>query len=418
MGNKMLRGLLAGLLMQVGAYAAPPEQPVVTSFAQPGLAADQLGIIVNDDDPDSVAIAAYYQDKRGIPAANLIHVRFKPGRSTLTREEFITLKRRVDRTTPREVQAFALTWAQPYRVDCMSITSAFAFGFDPAYCASNCKPTQPSPYFNSSVARPYATYKMRPTMSLAAASVAEAKKLIDRGVASDGSNPAGTAYLVSTTDRARNVRAAGYDMLRNQMERVIPTEIVQANALVQKHDVMFYFTGLTHVPSLDSNTFLPGAIGDHLTSAGGDLFGGSQMSSLRWLEAGATGSYGAVVEPCNFQAKFPVPGVVMAHYLQGETLIEAYWKSVQMPGQGLFIGEPLARPFAGVTLLDRDGGISVSARLIAPGLYDVQAAPSMMGPYRSVGRLPVGWGTRELKLDRIPPAYYRFERRAEPVPAQ
>lgn len=415
---QFLRGLIAILLVQAAAHAAPPEHAVVTSLAQPGLTADQLGIIVNDDDPDSAAIAAYYRDKRGIPAANLIHVRFKPGRSTLSREEFINLKRRVDRITPKNIQAYALTWAQPYRVDCMSITSAFAFGFDPAYCASSCKPTQPSPYFNSGVARPHAAYKIRPTMSLAAASVAEAKQLIDRGVASDGSNPAGTAYLVSTSDRARNVRAAGYDTLRTRMQRIIPTEIVEANTLENKADVMFYFTGLTHVPSLDSNTFLPGAIGDHLTSAGGELFGGSQMSSLAWLQAGATGSYGAVVEPCNYPAKFPVPGIVMAHYLQGETLIEAYWKSVQMPGQGLFIGEPLARPFAGITHHPHDGGVALSARLLAPGLYDVQAAPSMMGPYRSVGRLPVGWGTREIKLDHIPPAYYRFERRAESATAR
>jgi hypothetical protein len=35
----------------------------------------------------------------------------------------------------------------------------------------------------------------------------------------------------------------------------------------------------------------------------------------------------------------------MGHYLAGDTLIEAYWKSVAMPAQGLFIGEPLAAPF-------------------------------------------------------------------------
>lgn len=202
------------------------------------------------------------------------------------------------------------------------------------------------------------------------------------------------------------------------MQRILPTEIVKANALENRSDVMFYFTGLTHVPSLDSNRFLPGAIADHLTSAGGELFGGSQMSSLAWLEAGATGSYGAVVEPCNFPAKFPLPGIVMAHYLQGETLIEAYWKSVQMPGQGLFIGEPLARPFAAVAHHARDGGLTLSARLLAPGDYEVQAAPSMIGPYRSVGRIRIGWGTSELKLDRIPPAYYRFERRADVRPAR
>jgi uncharacterized protein (TIGR03790 family) len=418
MALRLLRTLAIALLAQAVAHAAPPEQAVITSFPQPALAADDLGVIVNDDDPDSVAIAAYYLKKRGIPAANLIHVRFKPGRSTLSREEFSRIKHHVDRATPGHIQAYSLTWAQPYRVDCMSITAAFAFGFDPAYCASRCQPTRISPYFNSNTVRPWTRYAMRPTMSLAAASVAEARQLIDRGIASDGSNPAGTAYLVSTTDKARNVRAAGYAAVRAQIQRVMPTEIVESDALENKRDVLFYFTGLAQVPALDTNSFLPGAVADHLTSAGGVLFGGSQMSSLAWLQAGATGSYGAVVEPCNFQAKFPVPGVVMAHYLQGETLIEAYWKSVQMPGQGLFIGEPLARPFAGVSHAARNGGLTVSARLLPPGLYDVQAAPSMMGPYRSVGRLPVGSGTREIRLDNVPPAYYRFEHRGAPATAQ
>jgi uncharacterized protein (TIGR03790 family) len=412
-----IAGVLA-LLFPAAALAVPPE-PVVTHFPQPALAAEQLGVIVNDDDPDSVAIAAYYREKRGIPEANLIHVRFKPGRSALTREEFVNLKRRVDRTTPKQVQAYALTWTQPYRVDCMSITSAFAFGFDPAHCAQGCKPTRASPYFNSSVTRPFDVYRMRPTMSLAATSVEEAKRLIDRGVASDGKNPDGTAYLVSTTDKARNVRAAGYAPLRAQLQRVFAADIVEADALENRRDVMFYFTGLAQVPALETNTFLPGAIADHLTSVGGDLLGSSQMSSLRWLQAGATGSYGAVVEPCNFPMKFPVPSLVMAHYLQGETLIEAYWKSVQMPGQGVFIGEPLARPFAGVELKSGTDDVSVSAaRLLTPGLYAVQAAPSMMGPYRTVARIQLGAASREVRLDRIPPAYYRFERIEAPPPSR
>ncbi len=82
-----------------------------------------------------------------------------------------------------------------------------------------------------------------------------------------------------------------------------------------------------------------------MTSTGGQLTDSSQMSSLAWLEAGATGSYGTVVEPCNLIEKFPIPQLVLLHYLGGDTLIEAYWKSVLQPGQGIFIGEPLARPF-------------------------------------------------------------------------
>lgn len=416
-----LRGITGfGLLLAMlgGPAAAAPERPVLTSFEQPHLTPDQLGVIVNEDDPDSVALAAYYRDKRGIPDANLIRVRFKPGRTTLGHEEFTRLKQQVDRKTPEDVQAYALTWAQPYRVDCMSITSAFAFGFDRAYCAEGCKPTKASPYFNSGVTRPHDAYRIRPTMSLAGASLAEARKLVDRGVAADGSNPAGTAYLVSTPDKARNVRAVDFPMVKQVLAPALAIEIIETPALENRPDVLFYFTGAPHVAALDTNRFLPGAVADHLTSVGGVLFGGSQMSILKWLEAGATGSYGAVVEPCNFPAKFPSPGLVMSHYLQGETLIEAYWKSVAMPGQGLFVGEPLARPFGGVRQRDDAPGLVLEAsRLFAPGLYAIRAAPSMMGPYRLVGRVPVKPATREIRLDRAPPAYYRFER-IEPAPAK
>ena len=110
-------------------------------------------------------------------------------------------------------------------------------------------------------------------------------------------------------------------------------------------DVLFYLTGKARVDGLDTLHFVPGAIADHLTSPGGMLTDSGQMSALRWLEAGATGSYGTVVEPCNLPQKFPDPAVVGDAYLRGDTLIEAYWQSVAMPGQGIFIGEPLAAPF-------------------------------------------------------------------------
>src|SRR5665648_56443 len=53
-----------------------------------------------------------------------------------------------------------------------------------------------------------------------------------------------------------------------------------------------------------------------------------------------------VVEPCNHPQKFPFPGIAMHHYALGASAIEAYWKSVAWPGEGVFVGEPLAQPFA------------------------------------------------------------------------
>jgi uncharacterized protein (TIGR03790 family) len=305
----------------------------------------QLGVVVNSADPQSVAVGEYYLRRRGIPSANLIRLSFRPDRNAMGREEFIELRRQLTALTPAGVQAYAITWLRPYRVDCMSITSAVAFGFDPRYCSDRCEPTRRSLYFDSSTSVPYDRFGDRPAMIIAARNLIQARALIDRGIASDGTRPGGTAYLVRTRDARRNVRSAGYAKATLLQGARIRVEQVDRDVLHGRQDVMFYFIGGTTVPDIGSNHFLPGAVADHLTSLGGDLLGLLQMSSLQWLEAGATGSYGTVVEPCNFIGKFPDPAIMMQHYLAGETLIEAYWKSVAMPGQGLFIGEPLARPF-------------------------------------------------------------------------
>jgi uncharacterized protein (TIGR03790 family) len=311
----------------------------------------QLGVVVNTADPLSVEIARYYAEKRHIPFQNILEVSFPAGRSTMTLGDFQAVKLQLDLHTPREVQAYALTWAAPYRVECMSITAAFAFGFDLAYCASGCKPTRPSPYFDSGTRRPSSQLHIRPTMAIAARSLDQAKALIDRGVRADGTYPEGTAYLVSTSDQARDVRSASYPLTAQMIAGRIRSRWIRQDALHGAKDVLFYFTGRERVDGLETLGFVPGAMADHLTSFGGALTDSSQMSALRWLEAGATGSYGTVVEPCNMLQKFPHPTVTIAHYLRGETLIEAYWKGVAMPGQGIFVGEPLASPYAGPALI-------------------------------------------------------------------
>jgi uncharacterized protein (TIGR03790 family) len=318
-------------------------------LATPGstqaLTARDIALVINTADPLSVAIGDYYARARHVPAQNIAHVHFGYHRAVMPAAEFTELKAAIDSQLPPSIQAYALTWSRPYRVDCMSITSAFAFGFNQAYCASGCVTTQLSRYFNSAASRPWEELQLRPAMSVAAVNFEQAKALIDRGVQADGSEPRGRAYLVVSGDTARDVRESQYpDALMLAGDRM-PAEIVRTGAIENRADVMFYFIGALQVSGLDSNHFLPGAVGDHLTSYGGELTDGSQMSALRWLEAGATGSYGTVVEPCNFTGKFPNTGLMIRRYLMGDTLIEAYWKSVAMPGQGLFIGEPLAAPF-------------------------------------------------------------------------
>ena len=312
----------------------------------PSLSANELAIIVNDYDPLSIKIARYYQQQRKIPKTNIIHINFNPKYKTLPVNIFKKIKLSVDKQTPSHVQAYALTWMQTYRVGCMSITTAFATGYNKDFCSTGCKKTRPSPYFNNEKDKPYDKYKWRPTMALAGNSFNDVKKLIDRGVLSDYSQPQGSAYLLETSDKNRSTRAIFFPQINKQINNLWPVEILKQDSIKNKTDVMFYFTGKIHVKNITSNQFLPGSVADHLTSTGGVLPGSKQMSIMEWLEAGATGSYGAVIEPCNFVQKFPHPGIMMHYYLRGNTLIEAYWKSVAWPGQGIFIGEPLAKPFA------------------------------------------------------------------------
>jgi uncharacterized protein (TIGR03790 family) len=312
----------------------------------PALEPFEVAIIFSSRDEHSVELALAYAGARNIPARNLIGIDLDTSRAVLPAARFTRIASSVAERLGDDIQALALAWTFPYRVGCMSVTSAFTFGFDERHCATGCAPTAPSPYFESSSRRPYTDHGVRPAMLLAAPSVAAARALIERGVKSDYTQPPGTAYLVITDDRNRNTRKLRFALARSLFGARHRVSIVTSAGIVARDDVMFYFTGTRHVPYLESLTFRPGAIADHLTSAGGVLDGTRQMNVLAWIEAGATGSYGTVVEPCNYPQKFPDPPTVLGAYLNGETLVEAYWKSVAWPGQGLFVGEPLARPFA------------------------------------------------------------------------
>ncbi|MEO8837067.1 MAG: TIGR03790 family protein [Caldimonas sp.] len=405
--------------LPAAAQTAAPFDDALARISLPavGLRARDLAVVVNDSDPASVEIGRYYAKRRGIASAHVIHVNFEPGHATMKLGDFMRVQAELDAQVGADVQAYAIAWTQPYRVECMSVTAAFAFGFDPpSYCAGECQTTKASPYFNSPSYAPFADHRMRPAMLLAGDNVAAVKRLIDRGLRSDDSWPEGKAYLLNTTDKARNVRAETYARVREVLGSAYPIEQVDANALEGKTDVMFEFTGVANVAGLASNHYLDGAIADHLTSHGGQFDGSDQTTAVEWLAAGVTGSYGAVVEPCSYRAKFPDPGVAMAHYLGGETLIEAYWKSVRMPGQGVFVGDPLARPFGGAKVAHTAAGTVVRTRAMPPGSYLVQASHSSVGPFQTIGVVTAtGFGVRQMTLAAGETRFIRLRKAEAPA---
>lgn len=319
------------------------------------ITAENLAIIVNISDRQSVELAKYYQEKRHVADKNIIRVAFDSDVNEISKTDFIPVLEEIKRKTGSHIRAYAVSWTRPYIVGCMSMTSAIALGYDEKYCATGCRPTQKSEYYDL---KPGASVDhVKPTMMLAGPDTDTVKALVDRGVSADFSRPNGNAYLVSTSDKARNVRSVDFEKIRQLYNELLNVQIIDADFIRNRKDVFLYFTGISKVRYLKTLEFIPGAVADHLTSTGGDLLGTRQMSSLAWLQAGATASYGNVVEPCNFIGKFPHPGVFMYHYLNGDALVDAYWKSVSMPGQGIFIGEPLARPFNGCRLVLARAGI-------------------------------------------------------------
>lgn len=333
------------------------------------LAASELAVLVAQGDALSEAIASYYQSARGIPAANIVRVKLPVSSDAISSSAFAALKADIDAKLPAGVQATLVTWAAPSRVvgpSCrMGLTSALAFGYDAQYCSSVCGPTKASGYFDTESTHPFDDLGLRPSMMLGARTLEAAKALIDRGVGADNTLPDGDGYLLRTSDALRSVRYADYLNLPAlwqgsaglRLNYIDNSERTAADSIAGKANVLFYFTGLAKVPGLATLSFRPGAAADHLTSGGGVLPDGSgQMPITDWLAAGATASHGTVQEPCNFSEKFSKASVLIDQYYRGATLLEAYWKSVRWPGEGLFVGEPLARPFPDAATLKIEAG--------------------------------------------------------------
>jgi uncharacterized protein (TIGR03790 family) len=378
-------------------------------FPRTGITADEVGVLVNDDDPLSVSVAAYYVKARKIPNGNVVHLHVgDPTSNAIAQAAFTPLKAQVDAALGPDIQAIAITWTKPYAVDNMSVTSAFALGYRAIGDTCNDPNSQfgtPNPYSTKADStKPFTDLAFRPAMTIPATKIEEAKAIIDKGVASDDTRPTGTAYLMDTSDQIRSARCIldptyGYtnecQALIDELDSAksgIAASIVMADEIMGKTDVLFYVQGLASVADLDTNTYLPGAVADHLTSFGGQIPTSGQMSCFEFLLAGATGSFGTVVEPCAYQEKFPDPSVLVPQYFGGATLIEAYWKSVVWPAEGIFIGEPLARPWGtGFHSSFQSGTLTIDTTAMVPGhTYLVEAGDSASGPFTTVvGNLSV-----------------------------
>ena len=79
-------------------------------------------------------------------------------------------------------------------------------------------------------------------------------------------------------------------------------------------------------------------------------------------------------------------------YQRGATVLEAYWKSVARPGQGLFLGDPLARPWAHTptATVEGDGVVMRTRALRRLTSYQVQYQAPGSSQWQVLGSLSAG----------------------------
>ena len=189
---------------------------VLTLFAKFALAEDfvinhassikpnDVAVVVNDQDKNSLEVGDYYLNARNIPRKNLITLSIPTKTAELSEKQFAPIREKILDNLSPNIQVIVLLWTTPYAVNCNSITSAISLGYEPKICENSCATGNKNPYFNSASRHPNQDYNMRLSILLPTDSIDLAKSIIDKGVLSSFKTNEATAYFLKTKDKNRS----------------------------------------------------------------------------------------------------------------------------------------------------------------------------------------------------------------------
>jgi uncharacterized protein (TIGR03790 family) len=355
---KLFGVLCLGLLMMVPARRA--------WAGESGL---NVIVVVNQNSTNSLQLGNDYCERRGVPPQNVFRMMGWTGGSINWQqsdfESYLLnplLAMISSRGLTNQAEIVLLSMDIPYRVyngdSDNATTSALFYGFKtntvpPPGLPDTCSLPDDSTnsYAYSELPFTLAEPETASTNAFLAVMLTDtnfsyAESTLVRGGTSDRSFPSETIYLEKTSDSARNVRFILFDNAVQECRASSVNNVTRTNSdNTFVTDALGLDTGLSNWLLL-TNGFVPGAVGDSLTSFSGSILEDSgQTPLLMFLHAGASGSYGTVVEPCNYTYKFPDP-MVYFYQSRGFCFAEAYYQSLANPYQGLIVGEPLSAPFA------------------------------------------------------------------------
>ena len=355
-------------------------------------------IVTGENSLEALTIANYYREQRGIPAINV--VRLPEGLTKSAHVDYNVFRTYVYEAVLKHIERYSLqdrisvwvtTPSMPHIVQGeMGLSGAIHFGKFLSPVKDLRMPgtfEDKNKYFDAM--RAFGPPKKGETgylhMRLDAGSLDATRTLIDRSIKADGSFPNGTVYF-NDGDGPRSSRK---EMIAPAMQWLdmlgIKSVRRPGSSLTGAKDVIGWQTGVAQLnPAL--NRYLPGALADHLTSFGGQLtMLRGQTPAIEFIKAGCSGTYGTVAEPYNYPAKFPV-AQLFVFYGIGFTAVESYWMSVMWPQQGVFIGDPLTRPFDAAPTIDVKG---VSPGDEAKGTLEIDVAAESSQSDGGVQRIEV-----------------------------
>ena len=356
---------LAGLLTPRPAAALGPHEVL---------------LLVNRNSPLSLECANLYAHLRGIPAANIVFLDLPAEAATgakaeLSPADFITYiwdpaTRAVrERNLESQILAWAYSADFPVRVTGTPALSLHGFTFTRARSANDDQ-VKTGRYgsllfrgparADESGAPPLSLDRFAPSagtnMPLPAMSIAYAGArgldrtallaLLQRAAAADAVRPRGTVFFLNNDDVRAQARAWQFPLARAEAAALGFDARTVTNLPPKPAAVAGIMAGAAHVnlaPAV-APSFVPGAAADHLTSWAAEFHNPSQTKLTAWINAGACGAAGTVVEPYAMWTKFP-HARFFTHYGSGCTLLEAYAQSVAAPFQLYLLGDPLCAPW-------------------------------------------------------------------------
>jgi len=406
---------------------------LVEATAHAGASPENALVIIDPTDADSLYVGNHYKSARNIPDANVLYLRaaaqdYATFVATIQAGFLGTLQQRgvqdhIDYVVLAPVNEFTVAAStnnisnvcQGNPLSKFSITAAFELAqMSTAVLNSSLSATAANSPFGGSVGGVYpsgnsalAFHAQQPylygspstssgaqqlyissmlgyTQGSKPNTVSDLLNMIDRSVSADGSRPAGVFYFMNNlSDAPRNSRACGsYTCGTTPFDYTATAQAINSlGGSTQVPSGVLPPTGASNVIGVMSGfdvadingadlDLLPGTFADELTSFAAVIDGSqSQTTVASWIAAGASGSAGAVQEPCAYVTKFPSADF-HKYYYQGMSLGEAYLRSVEaLPFQMLLYGDPLTRPFAyvpSVNLASIPSGVQSGVIAITP----------------------------------------------------